>query len=187
MLPIKRHELALPRRLVPIEFRCSHGRRGRRRRTIASATFHGAADRHCATLPLTSPSIMPPHPFTLHLACLPGFGGGDAGHLMRIRMTSLSLQPNDASTLQPSLNAVQWCGVDCPLHLLVYSLILTLVIVSPSRRAEEQDMHAWCTYSTGVTLDLSISSTWSRLKAKGGYRPLATGDLKRPFFSSLGY
>jgi hypothetical protein len=73
---------------------------------------------------------------------VPGFGGGDGGHLMRIRMTSLSLQPNDASTLQPSLiNAVQWCGVDCPLHLLVYSLVLTLVIVSPSRRAEEQDMH----------------------------------------------
>lgn len=94
------------------------------------------------------PSIMPPTSrLTLHLAWLPASARIRrrrcfAGHMMRIRMTSLSLQPNDASTLQPSLNAVQWCGVDCPpLHLLVYSLILTLVIVSPSRRAEEQDMH----------------------------------------------
>lgn len=115
-------------------------------------------------------------PFTLHLACpacMPGIGGGDAGHLMRIRMTSLSLQPNDASTLQPSLiNAVQWCGVDCPLHLLVFTHSFSLSS-SSHLHAEQKSRtcmvyvqyrcHSWPVHQL-------CKSAWSRLKAKGHRR-----------------
>ena len=76
------------------------------------------SSRHC---PACSSSLPP-----LHHACPPAHGAAasipgccscsprliwsccwaalPAGHLMRIRMTLLSLQPSDASTLQPSLH-----------------------------------------------------------------------------------
>jgi hypothetical protein len=168
VLPIKRHELALPRWS----------------RSSSGAAMAEDTARYTSS---DLPSIM--SPFTLHLACLPGFGGGDAGHLMRIRMTSLSLQPNDASTLRCSHHLMQCSGVVSTVHS-TSSFTHSFSLSSSSHLHAEQKSRTCMVYVQYRCHSWPVHQLCMvQIKRPKGAIGLSQPAiyLKRPFFSSLGY
>jgi len=132
------------------------------KKKTATVTFPGAAG---TALPVHPPSIMPAPPHAHDAAAsIPGccscsprliwsccWAALPAGHLMRIRMTLLSLQPNDASTLQPSLHQ---CWYD---HGAVVSTVHALLPCYSLAHSSSSHLHAVSIQSTRAGHGVQVS------------------------------
>ena len=128
-------------------------------------TFPGAAGTALPVRPPSLPSIMPAplmpmaqlHPSLGCCSCSPRliwsccWAALPAGHLMRIRMTLLSLQPNDVSTLQPSLHQ---CWYD---HGAVVSTVHALLPCYSLAHSSSSHLHAVSIQSTRAGHGVQVS------------------------------